>query len=123
MELSLTAPLGNVITDDGRVNVTSLARSIDVGVPVIARLFGRSARYLHDHPTAKSFQPRALVVVDRINALAQQLGGVKFALMWLNMLTAELGGESAMDLLTSGDARRFEVAIHHIDSNLKMDPD
>jgi Protein of unknown function (DUF2384) len=63
------------------------------------------------------------MVDDLFNELARQLGGVKFALTWLNMPTAELGGESAMDLLTSGDTRRFEVAISHIDSYLTMDPD
>jgi hypothetical protein len=67
--------------------------------------------------------PRALVVVDRVNALARQLGSIKFALTWLNTPTPELGGESAMDLLTSGDERPFEVAIGHIDSYLMMDPD
>jgi hypothetical protein len=123
MAITLTAPLGNVITDEGRVDVKSLARSIDVTVPSIARTLHKSARYLHDHPTARSVQPRALQLVDRVNTLAGELGGLKFALAWLKTPTPELGGRSAMDLITSGEDRDFEVALGHIDSFLMADPD
>jgi len=123
MALTHTAPLGNVISDSGRVDAKRLALSIDVTLPTLARALGKSPRRLHDDPTAKSIQTRALQIVDRVNKLAEDLGGTKFALAWLNLPTAELGGESAMDYLTSGDDRKFAVGLNHIDLYLMMVPD
>ncbi len=123
MALTLTAPLGNVITDEGRVDVKSLAQKIDITVPSIAKALGKSARFLNDHPTARSIQPRALLLVDRVNSLAGELGGIKFAVAWLNTPTPELGGKSAMHLITSGEDRSFDIALGHIDSYLMATPD
>jgi uncharacterized protein (DUF2384 family) len=123
MVLTAVAPLNDVITEQGRVDVKSLARTIDVSIPSIARALGLSARYLNGHPTAKSVQPRALQIVSRLSSLAENLGGTKFAVAWLNTPTPELGEKSAIDLITSGDDRGFDVALKHIDSFLMADPD
>ncbi len=123
MVLSATAPLNDVITEGGRVDVKSLARAIDISIPIMARVLGLSARYLNGHPTAKSVQPRALQIASRLSSLAENLGGTKFAVAWLNTPTPELGEKSAIDLITSGDDRGFDVALKHIDSYLMADPD
>lgn len=123
MTLTASAPLSDVITEGGRVDVKSLARAIDVSMPRIARALHLSARYLNGHPTAKSVQPRALQIVSRLSSLAEQLGGTKFAVAWLNTPTPDLGEKSAIDLITGGDDRGFDVALKHIDSYLMMDPD
>jgi len=122
MALTLTSPARQRHHDEGRVDVKSLARSIDVTVPSIARTLHKSARYLHDHPTARSVQPRALQLVDRVNTLAGELGGLKFALAWLKTPTPELGGRSAMDLSSAARTATFEVALGHIDSFLNGGP-
>jgi uncharacterized protein (DUF2384 family) len=123
MALTASAPLNEVITQEGRVDIKSLARAIDVSIPSIARTFGLSARYLNGNPTAKSLQPRALQIVSRLNSLAEVLGGTKFAIAWVNTPTPELGGKSAIQLITSGIDREFDIALQHIDSYLAMDPD
>jgi hypothetical protein len=123
LPIDLTAPLGNIITNDGRVDVKSLAQKIDLTMPTIAKALGKSVRYLHEKPTARSIQPRALLIVDRVNSLASELGGVNYAVAWLNTPTPELGGKSTMDLITSGEDRSFEVALGFIDSYLTATPD
>lgn len=122
MALVLNAPLGGVITDEGRVDAKALARHIDVSVPTIAKVLGKSARFLHDYPTAKSAQRRALTFVDRVNDLAGEFGGLKFAIAWLKTPMRELGGCSALEVL-EGDDAAFATAIGFIDDFLNAVPD
>jgi hypothetical protein len=114
--------MGKVITDEGRVDVKILARQIDVTVPTIAKLLGKSPKFLNSHPTAPSFQPRALQIVDRVNELAHALGGVPFAIAFLKTPTKELGEKSPLDLLKT-DENGFQAGLNYIDSFLMMDPD
>ena len=122
MALALNAALGGVITDEGRVNAKTLARRIDVSVPTIARLLGKSARFLNDYPTARSAQRRALTFVDRVNDLAGELGGLNFAIAWLKTPMRELGGRSALEAL-EGDETAFAATIGFIDDFLNAVPD
>jgi hypothetical protein len=122
MALALNAPLGGVITDEGRVDAKALARQIDVSVPTIARVLGKSPRFLNDYPTAKSAQRRALTLVDRVNDLAGELGGLKFAIVWLKTPMRELGGRSALEALAGTDDA-FATAIGFIDDFLNAVPD
>jgi hypothetical protein len=119
MAITFTAPIGAVLTQEGRVNVKQLARELDVTLPQIARVLGRSPQFLRERPTAPSVQPRALQIVDRLNSLAGALGGLKFAIAWLKTPSPELGNISALDAL----ATRFDVGITHIDGWLTMQPD
>jgi hypothetical protein len=122
MALVLNAPLGGVITDEGRVDAKVLAREIDVSVPTIAKLLGKSPRFLNDYPTAKSAQRRALTLVDRVNDLAAELGGLKFAIVWLKTPMRELGDRSAIEVLSGGDDA-FAMGIGFIDDYLNAVPD
>jgi hypothetical protein len=122
MALVLNAPLGGVITDEGRVDAKALAHQIDVSVPTVARLLGKSARFLHDYPTAKSAQRRALAFVDRMNDLAVELGGLKFAVAWLKTPMRELGERTPLDIL-EGDDAAFTTGIGFIDDFLNAVPD
>ncbi len=122
MGLSLNAPLGAVITDEGRVDVKVLALQIDVSVQTIAKVLGKSARFLNGYPTAKCAQKRALILVDRVNDLADQLGGLKFAVAWLKTPMRGLGGRTALQALEGNDDV-FETAIGFIDDFLKAVPD
>lgn len=122
MTITLAAPMGKVITEAGRVDVKILARQIDVTVPTIARVLGKSAKFLNSHPTAPSLQRRALQVVDRVNELAHVLGGVPFAIAFLKTPTKELGERSPLDVLMTDD-NGFQAGLSHIDSFLMMDPD
>jgi hypothetical protein len=122
MAVVLNAPLGGVITEEGRVDAKSLARHIDVSIPAIAKVLGKSPRFLHDYPAAKSAQRRALAFVDRVNDLAVELGGLKFAIAWLKTPTRELGDHSPLEVL-EGDDKAFATAIGFIDDFLKAVPD
>jgi hypothetical protein len=116
------APLGGVITEEGRVDAKALARQLDVSVPTIANVLGKSPRLLNDYPTAKSAQRRALTFVDRVNDLAGELGGLKFAIVWLKTPMRDLGGRSALEALEGNDAA-FATAIGFIDDFLNAVPD
>lgn len=122
MALVLNAPLGGVITDEGRVDAKALARQIDVTVPTIAKVLGKSPRFLHDYPTAKSAQRRALAFVDRVNDLAVELGGLKFAIAWLKTPMRELGRRAPLEVL-EGDDDAFATAIGFIDDFINAVPD
>ncbi len=122
MALMPNAPLGGVITEEGRVDAKALARQIDVSVPTIANVLGKSPRLLNDYPTAKSAQRRALTFVDRVNDLAGELGGLKFAIVWLKTPMRDLGGRSALEALEGNDAA-FNTAIGFIDDFLNAVPD
>jgi hypothetical protein len=122
MTLVLSAPLGRVITEEGRVDAKALARQIDVSVPTIAKVLGKSPRFLNGYPTAKSAQRRALTFVDRVNDLAVELGGLKFAIAWLKTPMREIGGRSALEAL-EGDDDAFATAIGFIDDFLNAVPD
>jgi DNA-binding protein HU-beta len=117
--LAFTAPLGDVLTDEGRIDAKALARRLDVTVPRIARILGKSPQFLREYPTAPSVQPRALRLVDRVNSLAGQMGGLKYAIAWLKTPSHELGEISVLDALE----QRFDVGITHIDGWLTMQPD
>jgi hypothetical protein len=69
-----------------------------------------------------SFQPRALEIADRLNELANALGGVPFAATFLKTRTRELGEKSPLDLLNA-DENGFQVGLSYVDSFLMMDPD
>jgi hypothetical protein len=123
MALTMTDPLSSLITENGRINIKTLAQAIDLTVPKIALALGKSARFLNEHPTAPSVQPRALQLIDRINSLAYLFGGLRFAIAWLKTPTPELGNCSTMDLITAGDDRSFEVALDFIDRRVRLTPD
>ncbi len=122
MALMPNAPLGGVITEEGRVDAKALARQIDVSIPTIANVLGKSPRLLNDYPTAKSAQRRALTFVDRVNDLASELGGLKFGIAWLKTPMCDLGGRSALEALEGNDAA-FATAIGFIDDFLNAVPD
>jgi hypothetical protein len=70
MASAMLAPLNAVLTDRGSVDVNALARALDVDLPTLARVLGKSSQFLRKYPTAPSVQLRALQLVDRVNALA-----------------------------------------------------
>lgn len=122
MALVLNAPLGDVLADDGRVDVTILAGKIGVSVPEIAKVVGKSRSLFRTSPTAKSAQRRALTLVDRINDLAGELGGLKFAIAWIKTPMRQLGNRSTFEVL-SGDDRSFALGIGFIDDYINGVPD
>jgi hypothetical protein len=122
MVLILNAPLGAVITDEGRVDAKVLAEQIDVTVPTVAKVLGKSARFLREYPSAKSAQRRALSFVDRVNDLAIELGSLKYAIAWLKTPMRELDEKSPIEVL-AGDDEAFAIAIGFIDDFLKAVPD
>jgi Protein of unknown function (DUF2384) len=99
MTLTALAPLGPVLTDQGRVDVKRLSLELDLPVPALAPALGRSSRWVNEHPTAASLQPAALELVDAINALAESLGGMKFARAWLKTPNAEFAARTPADIL------------------------
>ncbi|MDB5073253.1 MAG: hypothetical protein JWM87_4364 [Candidatus Eremiobacteraeota bacterium] len=103
MALSALAPLGTVLTDLGRVDIKRLSAELDLPVPALAPALGRSSRWINEHPTAASFQPAALELVDAINALARSLGGMKFARAWLKTPNPQFAQRTPADVL------RFET--------------
>lgn len=122
MALLLAPPLAKVVTEEGRVDAKLLSKTIHVSVPTLAKVLGKSPRFLNEYPSAQSFQRRALVLINRVTNLAAELGGLKFALVWLKTPTQELGGRSPLDVL-EGDDDAFAIGIGFIDDYLNAVPD
>jgi hypothetical protein len=99
MALHALAPLGSVLTDLGRVDIKRLSVELDLSVPALAPALGRSSRWVNEHPTAASLQPAALELVAAINALAQSLGGMKFARAWLKTPNEQFAHRTPADVL------------------------
>ncbi len=117
--ITMLAPLNAVLTENGSVDVTALARDLEVELATMARVLGKSPQFLQKYPTAPSVQLRALQLVDRVNALAHAFAGLRHAIAWLKMPVEELGNISALDALQM----RFDVGIAHIDRWVAMLPD
>lgn len=121
MPLTLLAPLGSVLTDVGRVDAKKLAHKLDLSIPKLAPALGKSARWLNDNPTAPSIQAPALQIVDALNALADSLGGLKFANAWLKTPTREFGRTPAEILQKEPHGRATVIAL--IDAIVNGEPD
>jgi hypothetical protein len=119
MAIAMLAPLNAVFTDQGSVDVNALARELEIDLPTLARVLGKSSQFLRKYPTAPSVQPRALQLADRVNALAHAFGGLKHTIAWLKTPARELGDVSTLDALQV----RFDVGISHIDGWVMMLPD
>ncbi len=121
MPLTLIAPLGNVLTDAGRVDAKKLAHELDMTIPKIAPALGKSARWLNENPTAPSIQAAALQLVDAMNALADSLGGLKFANAWLKTPTDEFAKRSPAEVLQR-EPNGLEAVIGLIDAIVSGEP-
>jgi len=122
MVLTAFAPLGKVLTEEGRVNVKQLATELDLTVPMLAFALGRSSRWINEHPTARSLQPAALELVDAVNALAQSLGGMKFARAWFKTPNRDFAGRTPADILRSEPNAR-EAIVGVIGAIVTHEPD
>ena len=122
MAIAARTPMSDILTDAGRVDVKRLAREIDVTIPTLAKVLGKTANFLNAHPDAPSLQPRALQIANRVNELAGELGGLRFAVAFLKTPTRELGERSPLEVLANGESG-YQAALSMIDSFLAMDPD
>lgn len=121
MPLTLIAPLGNVLTDFGRVDVKKLAHELDLTVPKLAPALGKSTRWLNENPTAPSIQAAALQLVGAMNALADSLGGLKFANAWLKTPTDEFAKRSPANVLQH-EPNGLDAVIGLIDAIVSGEP-
>jgi len=91
------------ITRDGRVDVKTLARLLDLPLATIAPALGLTQRALNLNPTSAKAQRNAARLLTSMNELARSLLDKRYAIFWLKTPTDVFGGRSAADWLKDGD--------------------
>ena len=107
------------MTIGGRVNAERLAQELGVPMDGVARILGSSERFLRRYPEAPSIQSRALRLIERLRALAEEVGSLELVAAWLRTPADELGGISTVSVLEN----RFDVGLAFVDQWLAMTPD
>lgn len=123
-ERTIKAPLG-AFTDDvtdaqGRINIKLLAHALDLPMTTIAPALGLKSRVLNDNPTGKSFQSKAIVLLDMANELASLLGGKKYVVLYLKTAQPDFDGETPADQIKKG---RLQFMRSYVNDAITMKPD
>ena len=124
LDQMIRAPLGaftDEVTDDhGRVNIKLLSRALDLPMTTIAPALGLKPRVLNGNPSGKSFQSKAIILLDMANELAQLLGGKKYVVLYLKTAQPDFKDETPADQLKKG---RLQFMRTYVNDAITMKPD
>ena len=124
LEQRIKAPLGaftDEVTDpQGRINIKLLARILDLPMTTIAPALGLKPRVLNENPTGKSFQSKAIILLDMANELASLLGDKKYVVLYLKTAQPDFKDETPADQLKEG---RLQFLRSYVNDAITMKPD
>jgi hypothetical protein len=89
----------------GRLDASSVARSLDISVSGLARAVGITPSALSKRPHARAAQDALREIEFAVAALRRLLGSDARVRAWLNAPHPDLGGDAPLALLTKGSAK------------------
>jgi hypothetical protein len=103
MPRSKPGAFDDAIGADGRIDLKTLARALDLPLATIARALGLSQRTGKVNSTSPKVQANAAELLTAMNELALSLTDKRFAIFWLKTPYKALGGRTPADWLKDGD--------------------
>jgi Protein of unknown function (DUF2384) len=89
----------------GRLDASSVARSLDISVSGLAKAVGLTPSALSKRPHARAAQDALREIEFAVAALRRLLGSDARVRAWLNAPHPDLGGDAPLTLLTKGSAK------------------